>query len=588
MIDGENMPNFDNQQFEGVFEAPLRTRGLIGLGVFCLGVALLLSGRLFVLQVVQGSDYLAISEQNRLDHIPIFNDRGVIFDRNGVELAWNESKNKEDEFARRSYYTEPGFGFLGYVQYPQKDDKGFYWQMDMSGVAGVEKLLNTELAGQQGIILQETNAILEVQSENIAQAPVDGNNVTLTIDSRLQAAMYKHIAELAESEGYQGGAGVLLDIDDGSIVALVTYPDFDPNILANPPSSKAVSDLLNDPRERFLNRALSGLYTPGSIIKPFIGLAALDKGVITQTTKILSTGSIEVPNRYDPDNPATFRDWRPEGHGNVDIRRAIADSVNTFFYAISGGYRNQEGIGIDAINTYVEAFGFGRSTSLGLSSEPDGVVPSPEWKESVFGDSWRLGDTYITSIGQFGFQVTPLQVARAIAAVANSGLVLRPHIVSTEPLSIEHAIRIKPEHFATIQSGMRDTVTEGTAQTLNFSSVHVAAKTGTAQVGVGNTYTNSWSTGFFPYEDPQYAFAVVMERGPKDDARSASWVMRSFLQFMNTLTPEYFGGERVADENWMAVYNNFYGISLSEAPALEEETDLEATEVLVDDVPINP
>lgn len=537
LFDSENKDKFNSQQMEGVFERPISSTGLYILGTFSMFVILFFILRIGNLQLVRGQELFEISEENRLNSLPVFSPRGLILDRNGVELAWN-APNPDAPFLTRMYTDRPGMGILGYVSYPKKDNNGAYWQTEIIGQDGIEKYLHKQLQGVQGQKLTETNALLEIQSERITKEPEPGENERLTIDALIQSQLYESIEKVATEATYQGGAGVILDIHTGEILALVSYPSFSPNDLSNKRNEEVITSYLQDERKPFLSRATAGLYTPGSIVKPFIGIAALTEGVITENTHVLSTGKIEVPSPYDPEIVSTFRDWREDGHGNVEITFAIADSVNTFFYAIGGGYKNQKGIGINLIHSYMKKFGFGTPTGIEFGSERSGVIPNPQWKKEVFKDSWRLGDTYITSIGQFGFQVTPLQVARGMAALANGGSLVQPRIFGKTPVVSKKIEGIDEKYYATILKGLRRTVTEGTAKSLNIKSVEVAAKTGTAQVG-NNKYTNSWVTGFFPYENPRYAFTVVMERGPKDDAISASWVMRYLLEWMHTNTPEY-------------------------------------------------
>jgi len=252
----------------------------------------------------------------------------------------------------------------------------------------------------------------------------------------------------------------------------------------------------------------------------------LTGGYITEDTTVYSSGRIEVPNPYSPSNPSVFRDWRRTGHGGVtDVKFAIADSVNTFFYAISGGYGNQKGMGITYMTDFLKRFKIGEPTGFELSSESTGVIPTPSWKQEVFHDDWRLGDTYITSIGQFGFQATPLQMARATAALANGGYLISPRIIADEAIDVTTIEGINQKDIDIVLEGMRQTVTRGTAQILKTIPIQMAVKTGTAQVSVRDGINNSWIIGVYPYENPQTAFAVVLERGPNVGARSATHVV---------------------------------------------------------------
>jgi penicillin-binding protein 2 len=300
--------------------------------------------------------------------------------------------------------------------------------------------------------------------------------------------------------------------------------------------------MLNNPNKPFLNRAIGGLYAPGSIVKPILALAALNEGIIDPNKEILSTGSITVPNPYDPEHPSVFKDWR--AHGWTAMKEAIAVSSDTYFYAIGGGYQDQKGLGIDNIDKYLKLFGLEEPTGLSLLGETSGVVPTPEWKQETFnGDIWRLGDTYITSIGQYGTQLTPIEAVRFMSAIANNGKILRPSLLAdrqgeSEP-AVERIIDLVPGSWDTVRGGMREAVTYGSAMGLNFPFVEVAAKTGTAEVGIAKKYVNSWSTGFWPYEHPRYAFAVVMEKGPSSNTTGATYIMTKVIDWIHINMPEY-------------------------------------------------
>jgi penicillin-binding protein 2 len=305
--------------------------------------------------------------------------------------------------------------------------------------------------------------------------------------------------------------------------------------------SKVINGYLADKRKVFLDRAISGLYTPGSIVKPIFAIGALAEGIIDQYKQIISTGSISIPNPYFPDQKTVFKDWK--AHGWTDIKEAIAVSSDVFFYEIGGGFEDQKGLGILKIGEYSKLFGMDEKTGVDVPDEKSGVIPSPEWKLKNFnGDPWRIGDTYHTAIGQYGFQVTPIEMARAVSAIANDGTLLTPHFILGDKEK-ENQIRIidlKKEYFDIAHEGMRQAVTYGTAVALNVPYVDVAAKTGTAQLGVLKNKVNSWAIGFFPYENPKYSFTIMMEAGPSTNGVGASSIMRQLLDWMSIYTPEYF------------------------------------------------
>lgn len=541
-MDSQNIPNFDVQQFEGRIETSISRKSIVYIALFFLLIIFIFIFKLNSLQIKRGENYSKISQRNSLNGQIIFADRGIVYDRNGVELAWNEEKSEEDDFGKRTYIKSGGFGvLLGYVDVPKKDKFGFWWQEKFIGKDGLEKYYDDYLNGENGSKFIEKNALGQIESENIVNEPVHGSNLNTSIDSRLQTKIYDSIVDLSSRIGYEGGAGVIMDIYTGEIIVSTSYPEYDPQVMSDGDNQELIKEYLVSSQKPFLNRSISGLYSPGSIVKPFVAIGALNENIITKDTRILSTGEVEIPNPYNPELSTIFRDWREGGHGYVNVVRAIGDSVNTFFYAIGGGLKNQTGLGITKIEEYMKVFGVGEKTGVDIGGEISGVVPNPDWKKRVFkGDVWRLGDTYNTSIGQYGFQVTPIQMVRSIAVIANEGVMITPSF-SLESVSEPKKISkdILPEDYQTIKEGMRNVVEEGTGQLMNVSYVDVAAKTGTAQTGVGNKFVNSWSVGFFPYENPRYAFVVLMEKGPKKNDLSSSFVMRQAFDYMRDNTPEY-------------------------------------------------
>ena len=543
-LDSKNLPNFNIQQFEGRLEKPISKQSFFILSIISIIVFFVFIYQTLILQVVNGDVYLQKSENNTLLKQPIFANRGIIYDRNKVELAWNSwNENNENKFESpdRVYINNGGFAhILGYVSYPAKDKMGIYWQEYFIGKDGVEKVYDEILHGKNGVRITERNVKGEVQYQNIISPPQDGGDLTLTIDMRVQQELYKNIADMAKNVSFSGGAGVIMDIQNGEILALTSYPEYSGEILSKGENKEIINSYLNDKRKVFLNRVLSGLYSPGSIVKPFIGYGALAEGVIDPFKNILSNGSISIPNPYFPDQKTVFKDHGVFGY--VDMAKAIAVSSDVYFYQIGGGYQGQKGLGIAKIDEYIRLFSISQKTGIDLLGEKEGNIPTPEWKAKTFkGDIWRVGDTYNTSIGQYGFQVTPIQMVRAVASIANNGVLVTPHVVlDDEELNNKiEKIDVDIEKMKIIHKGMRQAVTEGTAMSLNLKNIEVAAKSGTAQVGLGNTNTNSWIIGFFPYENPRYAFAVLMERGPKEASGNATRVMSQTIDYMSLYTPEY-------------------------------------------------
>ncbi|MBI2099946.1 MAG: hypothetical protein HYT48_01235 [Candidatus Vogelbacteria bacterium] len=537
-LDSSNLPRFDVNQFEGRIEQPIKKSAFYILGGAAFLAALVFIGRLAELQIIRGTALAARSASNILRQIPIFAERGIITDRNAVELAWNDQKG-------RVYIDKPGFGhLLGYISYPNEKElagEKFYPE-ELVGRDGVEKLFNDRLQGESGIKIEEHNAKGEIESDHVLKPPLPGHDLVLAIDGRVQEPLNRAINELVAEGRFVAGAGVIMDVHTGELVALSSVPEYDPNVLARGDDVAKINSYLTDSRQLFLNRAVAGVYTPGSIVKPIMALAALSEGIINPEKKILSTGALVLPNPFFPDQPTVFKDWK--AHGWVDLRQALAASSNVYFYTVGGGFGDQAGLGIANIAKYAEKFGLGRPTGIEFSNEESGLVPTPAWKAKTFdGEAWRLGDTYHTAIGQYGFQVTAVQMARAVAALATGGKLVRPTVLAkkdVEPVAAEMIEGIKPEHFQIVREGMRLSVTNGIAAGLNAPYVEVAAKTGTAELGLTREEVNSWVTGFFPYQAPQYAFAVVLERAKRNNQVGAIFAMRQALDVIHQTAPEYF------------------------------------------------
>ena len=538
-MDSHNLPQFDMDQFEGRLDKPISKVTLSIVGVVLLLIMGVYIARAWSLQITNGDTYAQRSENNRLRHTPIFASRGVIYDRNGVELAWN-SPGTDPYVPVRKYIDEPGLAHVvGYVQYPSKDNAGFYYQEDFIGMDGVEKYYNKDLQGQNGLNLIEVDARGKVQSENVVEPPVQGKSLTLSIDSRVQSEMYRAIQDIATRVGFDGGAGVMMDVTDGEIIAMTSYPEYSPEVMSSKTDSAKVRAFLTSKEKPFLDRAVDGLYTPGSIVKPYMALGALTEKTMDPSKQILSTGSISIPNDYDPKLSTLFRDWKALGW--LDMRHAIAMSSDVYFYELGGGYKDQKGLGISNIDKYMEMFGFGQRVENSFFTGATGVVPSPEWKKKNFnGETWRLGDTYHTAIGQYGFQVSPLQIVRAMGANATNGILRDPSILKGSPGPILRTIDIPKSSFDIIHEGMRLGATIGTGVALNVPYTHFATKSGTAELGAEKVTVNSWITGFFPYENPRYAFTVVMEKGSVHNLIGAAAAMREIADWMNVHTPEYF------------------------------------------------
>lgn len=537
-LDSSNLPSFDTDQFEGRLEQPLEQRSYALLGILFACVFIGYTARASVLTLVRGQTYAELSEKNRLEQTYVFADRGIIEDRTGIKLAYDSHETGEP-FARRIYAPYRGLGtVLGYTRAPAKDSTGFYYQDRYSGAEGVEKSFDVRLSGINGEKLSETDALGKIVSESTIAAPKPGETIHLSIDATLTEEMYNAIAQRAQESGFSSGAGAIMDVETGELIALTSYPTYDSQTMTDKTDQAAIRAYLKDPRMPFLNRATTGLFTPGSIVKPYFALGALMEHIIDPLKNIYSSGQLVVPNPYDPAHPSIFKDWK--AHGYVDMREAIAVSSDEYFYTVGGGVPGQEGLGIVRLEKYARLFGFGEPTGIDGFTEKAGTVPNPEWKKANFPDdpTWRLGNTYHTAIGQYGFQITPLQALRAVAALANGGYLVTPTIEKgKEP--VRKNLNLDPAQLKIVQEGMHQSSLVGTAKALNVSYMTFGAKTGTAEQGVAKDKVNSWVMGFFPYEKPKYAFVILLERGPRANLFGSPGVARLVFDWMYTNKSPY-------------------------------------------------
>jgi len=544
-LDSKNLPDFDLYQFEGRLEKPISTRVFSFLSFTFLLVALVFLIKFGDLQIIHGSFYKDRSENNKLKQILVLAPRGIVYSRDGKKLIWNQKVENDKDFSLRKYVEISGFSnLLGFLKYPAKDKSGFYYEEEFMPKDGAELYLNEILAGRNGLELIETSVNGDVISQSVIQTPKNGEDAILSIDARVQGEFYKIIKNLANSVDFQGGAGIIMDVNSGEILVMTSFPEYSSGTMTEGKDSIMIESYYKDTNNPFLNRVTSGLYTPGSIVKPFLAFAALQEKIITPEKIIVSTGKIEVPNPYDPNKPSIFRDWKV--HGAVDMRKAIAVSSDVYFYEIGGGFGSQKGLGIERIKKYLELFGFTKKTGFDFEKEATGVIPDPEWKRETFdGEIWRIGDTYNTAIGQYGMQVTPIQIVVAVSALANNGKLVTPSILFTATSTVVSGTKIEgdTENFQVAREGMRMSAKEGTAAGLNVGYINIAGKTGTAELGARKQFVNSWVIGFWPYENPKYAFTVVMEKGPVQNLTGATFVMRTLLDWMHTNTPEYLKNE---------------------------------------------
>ncbi|OGG49080.1 hypothetical protein A3G63_02965 [Candidatus Kaiserbacteria bacterium RIFCSPLOWO2_12_FULL_52_8] len=537
-LDVSNAPAFDRDRFEGRIEKPLSRGTFISLSSVLGLLVVILIVRAGDLQVMRGASFADESMNNSLEAATLFAPRGIIVDRNGVVLAENVER-EDGSMGRR--YPMPSMGqIIGYVSNPRKDSSGKYYDTSQTGLAGLEAQYDGLLTGVNGRVLTEKDVRGQVRSEGTIVPSKEGETLRLAIDADLERFLASAIGETASSQGFIAGAGVIMDVTNGEVVAIVSYPSYDPGVMSSGEPAETIAGYNTSAGYPFLDHAVQGVYVPGSVVKPFIASGALTDGLISPDTVIDDPGFLSLPDPYHPGEKFIYKGWR--ALGPVDVRKAISWSSDVFFYTVGGGFGNQKGLGIDRLDYWYRQYGLGSLTEIDLPGEATGRIPTPEWKKTTFNEPWYLGDTYFTAIGQYSTQVTPIQMARATGAVANGGKLFTPTVRAGQP-STYALVPVSADALAVVREGMRASVTNSPlAGLLNFSYVAVAAKTGTAQTGTRNQFDNSWVEGFFPYENPRYAFAVVLERGPAGAGEQSVNVMRRFFDLLREQNSVYVGG----------------------------------------------
>lgn len=431
---------------------------------------------------------------------------------------------------------------LGYVGRLDVDDlnrvdQGNYRGTTHIGKSGIERNYEDALHGISGIEKIETNAEGRVLKVLERQKPVHGDDLILSLDVQVQKAAWVAL-------GDRPGAVVAINPRDGTVLALVSKPAFDPNLFVHGISSADYSSILGEPGRPLFNRALLGGYEPGSTLKPFLGLAGLELGVVTADDRMFSSGEFYLPGHDRP-----FRDWKKGGHGWVTMHGALEQSVNTYFYQLALD------LGIDRIHDYLAQFGFGAQTGIDLLGENSGVLPSRAWKRGQFGLPWYPGETVITGIGQGFNVVSPLQLANALATLSNGGIRFEPRLL----YAIKHAgneqagraqaavaFRVPvedPANWELIRDGMRAVVhgEQGTARAIQpDNGLQIAGKSGTAQVVAQAENEDMDDTtaehlrhhalfvAFAPFRDPSIVVAAVVEHGG-GGSREAAPVSRAVI-----------------------------------------------------------
>jgi len=419
--------------------------------------------------------------------------------------------------------------------YPRKDALSHvvgYADVEGKGRTGLELYYENKLEGVPGLELKIKNAKGEVLEDYESRPPKNGGDLKTTIDAAFGEYFYNRLGEGLKELGRVSGAGLAIDPRNGEILAVVSLPSYDDNLFAKSGTSEdrqKKSALLNASAKPLFNRVISGVYNPGSTIKPLVAVAALTEGIVTPETSILSIGYIELPNPYFPDKPSRFVDWKPQGW--VNIYSALARSSNVYFYEVGGGFENITGLGIDRLHSWWTKLGLGEKTGVDFPGENTGFLPDPEEKEKRTGSIWRIGDTYNVSIGQGDLMVTPLQLLNYISAIANGGKLYQPHFTKDRgPAVLKDLTYLYPQ-IKEVQLGMEGAVSKsyGTASLLADLSFKVAAKTGSAQVE-NNTKTNAFFVGYAPEDNPQIAVLVLVENA-KEGSVNAIPIAKDVLKW---------------------------------------------------------
>ncbi|MBI2591668.1 MAG: hypothetical protein HYW34_03260 [Candidatus Brennerbacteria bacterium] len=426
----------------------------------------------------------------------------------------NELRKLEDaginvEESYRRFYPEPEIfshvlGYLGAVSKDDLAENDNLFINDKIGKAGLESYYDAILRGDYGITVKLRNVKGEVFEEKTMSLPKSGESLITNIDADLQKKFYGALYDGLKRVGSKAGVGLAINPQNGEVLSLVSLPSFNETVFGR--DKAATEKILKDKARPLFNRVVSGVYSPGSTIKPLVASAALNERIIDVNKEIFSAGFIEIPNPYFPDKPSRFLDWKP--HGWVNLYSALARSSNVYFYSVGGGFGDVSGLGIARLKKYWQDFGLGEKTGIDLGGEEEGFLPDPETKKT---GNWLLGDTYNVSIGQGDLLITPLQLIDYISAVANRGFIYEPHIAQ-KPAKISIDLSGFKEIFNEVEKGMIDAVQKsyGTAYSLNDLPFKTAAKTGSAQIQ-NNTKTNAFFVGYGPVPNPQIAVLILVE-----------------------------------------------------------------------------
>ncbi len=461
-------------------------------------------------------------------------------------------------------------GYVGPIPPDRVDDypAPTYNPNDAVGLVGLEAQYEADLhgiKGQEVVEVDVTGRKIKTIGDSLPARP--GNNLILTLDLGMQKLATEALQDAIQKSGGQSGAAIVMNPQNGEILALVSLPSYDNNLFAQGISAREYSLLSEDKRTPLVNKAIGGLYPPGSTFKLVVAAGALEEGTVTPQQQFLDTGVLYLPNKFYPDDPdlaQPFFCWLKEGHGLVNLVSALAESCDVYFYQVGGGYEpsGYEGLGLERMGQYAERFGFGAPTGIDLPGEGAGLVPTPRWKRLNYAETWVTGDTYNMAIGQGFMLATPLQVLNAYAAFGNGGTLYRPHLVREirnpqqdlvrriEP-QVVGRLNLSAETIRWVDEGLRAVVDWGTAKdAINLPGIPVAGKTGTAEFcdrypqcldREGRVKTShAWFVAYAPADNPEVA-AVAFVYGGGEGSLVAAPVVNRILRY-------YFGFERPPEE----------------------------------------
>ncbi len=434
-----------------------------------------------------------------------------------------------DEGLSRYYpYNDIFAHVIGYVSAVGEDDLKDDPLLEIPGFkigkSGIERLYEKKLRGKSGNLKLEVNAVGRVMKEIERVDGIYGDSIELSLDLRLQKKAYELLGE-------ESGAVVMMKVDTGEVLAFASAPAFDPNLFTQGLSSDEWKKLSLNEKNPLLNKAVSGLYSPGSTFKMVVGLAALEVGAINERTRSFCSGKMSLGNHK-------FHCWKEIGHGYIDIVQALQHSCDIFFYEVA------QKIGINKIAAMARKFGLGKKTDIGIENEKDGLIPDTEWKKQRFGEVWQQGESIISGIGQGYILTTPVQLATMVSRIANGGYEVNPtfnKIYDANQMELKK-LGVSSKNIELVKKGMFDVVNVqgGTAigARFNFEGQKMAGKTGTTQVrrismkeretGVLKQEDLPWKyrnhalfVGYAPHNDPKYAVAVLVEHGGSGSAVAA-------------------------------------------------------------------